>query len=84
MTRTCRRKRLHLNLKVSLQNHFIALQTEKESPVTSVETLELSKAVCITTRATKKRQQVVVVGDCHLGGTEAPTCLKHSCKCISD
>ena len=42
--RTCRKKRLPLKPEVPLQNYFTALQTEEERPVTSGETLELSKA----------------------------------------
>jgi len=59
-----------------LQNRFTALQTEEEMLVTSGETLETSKAAQsaphITTSTTKKRQQVAVVGDSLLRGTEAP------------
>jgi len=64
---------------VSWQNHFTTLQTEEERPITSGETLELSKAAQsaphITTSATKKRQWVIVVGNSseRYGGTHLPT-----------
>ena len=44
MARTSRRKRLPLKPEMPLQNRFTALQTEEERPITSGETLELSKA----------------------------------------
>ena len=44
IARTCRRKGLRLKPEAPLQNHFTALQTEEERPVTSGETLEPSKA----------------------------------------
>ena len=78
MARTCRRKRLPPRPEVPLQNLSPALQTEKERPVTSGETLELSKAVqsarCMTASATNKRQRMVAVGNCLLRSTEAPIC----------
>ena len=44
MARISRKKRLPPKPEVSLQNHFTTLQTEEERPITSRETLELSKA----------------------------------------
>jgi len=44
MARISRRKRLPLKPEMALQNHFTALQIEEQRPVTSEETLELSKA----------------------------------------
>jgi len=61
--RTSRRKWLE----VPLQNHFNALQTEEERPITSAEPLELGNAAlsapCMTNSTTKKRQWVIVVGN---------------------
>lgn len=60
------------------QNLFTILQTENGRLVTSGEPLELTKAAQssphIMTNATKERWQLIVAGNSHLRGTEAPIC----------
>lgn len=63
-----------------LQNHFAALQTEEERPVTSGEMMELSTATQSAPRVTNNQHnfkkmtddsRVIVVGNCLLRGMEA-------------
>ena len=73
-----------------LQNRYEALsmvdkgndETEEEesvqvlSPSSDQPTLHIKS--CIKTSSEKKRQQVIVIGDSLMGGTEAPICRPNS------
>lgn len=82
MRKINRRKKLASKSEVLLQNHFMALQAEKEKETVTGKLSELSKAArpsprCITTTPSKKKQWVIVVCDSLLKGTEASICYPY-------